>query len=162
MDFYPWVVFIHAASVLLFFIAHGVSMAVGMQVKNESDRERALALLDLSGKALMPAFVLVGIGLLAGIVAGFMGGWWDQLWIWISLALFLVVGLSMTPMAASPLNAIRSAAGRGRPGKSGEPPPPRDDGRMTQLLADWNPAPTAILGLLTFLVILWLMLVKPF
>lgn len=162
MELYPWVVFTHAASVLLFFIAHGVSMAVGMQVKNEPDRERALALLDLSGQALMPAFVLVGIGLLAGIVAGFMGGWWDELWIWISLALFLVVGLSMTPMAASPLNEIRAAAGRGRPGKSGEAPPARDDARMTQLLAAWNPVPTAILGLLAFLVILWLMLVKPF
>jgi len=28
MDLYPWIVFIHVASVLLFFIAHGVSMTV--------------------------------------------------------------------------------------------------------------------------------------
>lgn len=160
MELYPWIVFIHAAAVLLFFVAHGVSMAVAMQVKREPDRERALALLDLSSQALVPSFVLLAVGLLAGIAAGFMGGWWDQLWIWISLVLFFVVGIAMTPMAASRLNAIRAAGGRGRPGQH-DAPPQADDARMAELLAAWNPIPVALMGLGAFLVILWLMMVKP-
>ena len=34
MDLYPWIVFIHAAAILLFFIAHGTSMAVGRPLKD--------------------------------------------------------------------------------------------------------------------------------
>ena len=40
-----------------------------------------------------------------------MGSWWGQLWIWISLVLFVGIGLAMTPLVAFRLNPIRVAAG---------------------------------------------------
>ena len=162
MDFYPWVVFVHAATVLLFFIAHGASMAVALRVRDERDPERLRAILDLSRAAIAPwVSSLAAIGLLAGIVAGFMGNWWGQLWIWISLALLLIVAFAMTPFMAIRLNAIRAAAGQPNPSQR-DVPAVEDLEELRRLQAAWNPLPLAVVSIASFLVILWLMLVKPF
>lgn len=162
MDPYPWVVFIHAAAILLFFIAHGASMAVAMRVREERDPERLRALLDLSRAAIGPAVsALAAIGLLAGILAGFMGDWWGQLWIWTSLVLLLLVAFAMTPFMAMRLNAIRAAAGQPNPGQRDAPAVANVE-ELRRLQDAWNPLPFAVVSLVVFLVILWLMLSKPF
>lgn len=164
MDLYSWVVFIHAAGVLLFFIAHGASMAVAFRLKHEEDPARVRALLELSRYTLgAPTVAVVLIGLAAGIAAGFMGGWWDELWIWISLALFLAIGLAMTPLVAFRLNPIRLAAGMpAQPEKKDAVVPAADPVELRRQLDAWQPMPVAVIGLGGFLVILYLMLVKPF
>lgn len=167
MDLYPWIVFIHAASVLLFFIAHGTSMAVGFRLKRERDPERVRMLLDLSSWSLgvTPSIAFL-VGVIAGIAAGIMHGWFGQAWIWISLALLVAVSGAMTPLVAARLNAIRTAAGTQAINpfsrKPPAPPPDQDPRELDRLLDAWNPAPSAIMGLGGFLVILWLMFFKPF
>ena len=161
MELYPWIVFVHAVTILLFFVAHGASMAVALRLKKEQDPERIRALLDLSRFSLgTSAVVLVIVGLLTGIAAGFLGGWWGSLWIWTSLVLFLAVGMAMTPMVASRLNAMRAAAGMGVPGSKKERQPP-NDAELRRLVDAWNPVPIAAIGLGSFVVILWLMMAKP-
>ncbi|MCV0402106.1 MAG: DUF2269 family protein [Chloroflexi bacterium] len=164
MDLYPWVVFIHAATVLLFFIAHGASMAVAFRLKHEQDPARVRALLDLSRFSLgVPTIVVVLIGLATGIAAGFMGGWWGSGWIWVSLVLFLGVGIAMTPLVTFRLYPIRAAAGMTKPdAKADEVAPPEDPDELRRLIAAWNPLPVAVIGLASFVVILWLMMAKPF
>lgn len=164
MELYPWVVFVHAAGVLLFFIAHGASMAVAFRLKREDDPARVRALLDLSRYTLgTPTVVVVLIGLAAGIAAGFMGDWWGQLWIWLSLGLFVAIGLAMTPLVAFRLNPIRTAAGMpAQPVKKDAPVPVEDPIELRRQIDAWQPLPAAIVGLGGFLVILFLMLVKPF
>jgi uncharacterized membrane protein len=168
VDFYPWVVFVHVAAVLGFFIAHGTSMAVAFRLKRERDPERVRALLDLSGWATaLPGATLAPLGFVAGIAAGFMGNWWGQAWIWISLALFVAVGVAMTPLVASYLNAIRAAAGAPSVSNpfSRKPPPPApeaDPVQLRSLLDAWNPLTAAVMGLGAFVIILWLMMFKPF
>ena len=163
MDWYALVVFIHAAAILLFFIAHGTSMAVAFAVKREEDPQRLRALLDLSRAAIGPAVsALSVIGLLGGILAGFMGNWWGQLWIWISLVLLLVVAFAMTPLMAARLNAIRAAAGQANPRQKDAPPPVENLEELRRLQAAWNPLPIAVVGIGSFLVILYLMIEKPF
>ncbi len=167
MNLYPWVVFIHAASILLFFIAHGVSMAVGFRLKRERDPARVRMLLDLSSWSLgiAPSIAFI-VGVVAGIAAGIMGGWFGQAWIWISLVLLVVISGAMTPLVAFRLNAIRTAAGTQAINPfSRKPPaaPPDPDPReLDRLLAAWNPALSAIMGFGGFLIILWLMFFKPF
>lgn len=162
MDLYPWIVFVHASCVLLFFIAHGTSMAVAFRLKRETDPERVRALLDLSRSTLGP---LVGglalIGLVAGIAAGFMGNWWGELWIWISLGLLLAVAFAMTPMVTFRVNAIRAAAGQSNP-RAPQVTPVENLDELRRLLDDWNPIPIATIGFGAFLVILYLMMIKPF
>jgi uncharacterized membrane protein len=166
MTLYAAIVFIHAATILLFFIAHGVSMGVAFRLKHERDPASARALLDLSTWAMgWPTGILVIVGLVTGIAAGIMGGWFGQLWIWLSLVLFIAVALGMTPMASSRLRAVRTAAGTVpfEPFKRAPAPAPEvNPAELSRLLDEWNPVPIAVLGLTSFLVILWLMLFKPF
>ncbi|MBA2632291.1 MAG: DUF2269 family protein [Chloroflexi bacterium] len=164
MDLYPWVVFLHASTVLLFFIAHGASMAVAFRLKREEDPARVRALLDLSRFSLgVPTGVVVLTGLISGVLAGFLGGWWGELWIWISLVLFVAVGLAMTPLVSFRLNPIRAAAGMPPvPIKKDQAAPPEDPAELRRQLDAWNPVPVAVAGLAAFLVILYLMMVKPF
>ena len=163
MDLYGSVVFVHAATILLFFIAHGTSMAVAFKLKEETDPDRVRALLELSRFSLgAPAMIFILLGLATGIAAGFMGNWWGQLWIWLSLGLLVVIGGAMTPMATFRLTAIREAAGGAPAPRDGGEPAAADPERMRQLIDGWRPLPVAAMGLTGFLVILWLMLVKPF
>jgi uncharacterized membrane protein len=167
MDWYPWIVFIHVASILLFFIAHGVSMTVAFRLKREGNPERVRMLLDLSSWSLgvAPSIAFL-VGLVAGVAAGIAGGWFGQAWIWISLVLLVVISAAMTPLVAARLNVIRAAAGtRAINPFSRKPPasPPSADPReLERLLAAWNPAPAALMGFGGFLAILWLMFFKPF
>jgi hypothetical protein len=162
LDLYGSVVFVHAATILLFFIAHGTSMAVAFKLKEETDPARVHALIELSRFSLgMPAWLFLGLGLASGILAGFMGGHWGSWWIWISLVLLIGIGGAMTPLASMRLGAIRTAAVGGPPPKDGDEPVPPDPERMRQLIGAWNPLPVAGLGVTGFLVILWLMYAKP-
>jgi hypothetical protein len=167
MDWYPWIVFVHATGVLLFFIAHGTSMAVGFRLKRERDPARVRALLDLSSWTLgvWPSVAFI-VGLLAGIAAGIIGGWFGQAWIWIAIVLLVLVAGAMTPMVAARLNVIRTAAGTRAINpfsrKPPEAPPAEDDGELARLLDAWDPRPAAVMGFGGFGIILWLMLFKPF
>jgi hypothetical protein len=163
LDLYGSVVFVHAATILLFFIAHGTSMAVAFKLKEETDPARVRALIEVSRFSLgTAAWIFLGLGLVTGIVAGFMGGHWGSVWIWLSLGLLIAVGGAMTPLATMKLAAIRDAAGGGHAPKNGGAPPPEDPDRMRQLIDAWRPLPVAAMGLTGFLVILWLMYAQPF
>jgi uncharacterized membrane protein len=163
LDLYGSVVFVHAATMLLFFIAHGTSMSVSFAIKREADPARVRALLDLSRFSLGPySVVFLVIGLLTGIAAGFMGGHWGRFWIWSSIVLLVVVGGLMTPLGTFRLRPIRAAAGMPTDGDTGATAPAEDAEEMRRQIAAWNPIPLAAMGMTGFLVILWLMLVKPF
>lgn len=167
MDLYPWIVFLHVTGVLFFFIAHGTSMAVGFRLKRERDPARVRALLDLSSWTLgvWPSIAFI-VGLVAGIAAGIMGGWFGQAWIWIAIALLVLVAGAMTPLVAARVNVLRTAAGtRAINPFSRKPPealPIQDDAELERLLAAWDPWPAAIMGFGGFVIILWLMFFKPF
>jgi uncharacterized membrane protein len=163
LDLYGAVVFVHATTILLFFIAHGTSMAVAFALQRETDPARVRALLDLSRFSLgVPVMVLIVLGLLSGILAGFMGGHWGTGWLWISIVLFVLVGGLMTPLATFRLKPMRAAAGM--PAETGVPeaPPQENPEELRRLIDAWNPLVPASMGLVAFIVILYLMLAKPF
>ena len=163
MNLYASVVFVHVTTVMLFFIAHGTSMAVAFALKRETDPARVRALLDLSRFSLgAPAIFVIVVGLLTGILAGFMGNHWGRLWIWVSLVVFLAVAGAMTPLASLRLNPIRAAAGMAPANKKDAVPPVEDAEELRRLIDAWRPLPIAAMGLTAFVVILWLMLLKPF
>jgi hypothetical protein len=163
LDLYPAVVFVHAVTILMFFIAHGTSMAIAFALKRETNPARVRALLDLSRFSLgIPVVVLVVVGLLTGFLAGFMGGHWGSAWIWISIAIFVVIGGLMTPLGTMRLKPIRAAAGM--PAETGVPeaPPQENPEELRRLIDAWNPLPLAAMGMTGFIVILYLMMAKPF
>lgn len=167
MDLTPyvgWIVFAHVAGAFAFVAGHGVSMFVVFKVRKERDRVRLAALLDLSAGSLAVAgiglLVLFLSGVLAGIVLGSFGKWW----IWISLALLIVIAGLMTPVGTIKLGKVRAALGqRTRNLKASDPDPvPASDADLDALLVSRAPETLLALGGGGFLVILWLMMFRPF
>jgi predicted integral membrane protein DUF2269 len=160
-DGYRWLVFVHVASVLVFFLAHGAAAAVVFRLRRERDLARVRALLELSSSsvgATMSAALLVA--LVTGVWAGFAGNWWGHAWIWVSIGVLVVVAGLMTPLGGLRLKRIRAAAGLAR-GKAGEIPP-ADPVELERLLAGYSPIPVAVIGFSGLLILTWLMILKPF
>jgi len=159
-----WIVFLHVVSVFLFAAGHGVSLAVAFRVRAEREPARLLAYLDLSGWSLN----LAGIGLLGilvfGILAGIVAGDWGRLWLWTSLIVFIVVGAAMTPLAGMPLNRIRLALGQriGRMKATDPDPVAQPMDQVVPMLQALRPDLLAAIGGGGFVVILYLMMFKPF
>lgn len=167
MDLTPylgWIVFLHVLGAFLFVAGHGVSMFVVFQARKERDRARLGALLDVSGWSIGIATLGMLILLVAGIVAGVVLQSWDKLWIWVSLVLFLVIGFAMTPIGGGYLRGLRVALGqRPRNAKPGDPDPvAMSDSELAALQASNRPELLLAIGGGGFLVILYLMMFRPF
>lgn len=167
MDLSPyilWIVFLHVLGTFMFVAGHGVSMFVVFRVRREHDRVKLAALLDLSGWSLG----LAGIGLLilfvSGIVAGIVLGSWGQTWLWVALVLFVVIAILMTPVGGTYLRNLRVAIGQPpRGAKETDPPPVQaTDAQLAALQDSRKPELLLLLGAGGFVVILWLMMFKPF
>jgi len=167
MDLTPyigWIIFLHVLGAFMFVAGHGVSMFVVYQVRHESDRTRLAALLDLSGRSLGAALIGLLLLFVSGIIAGIVLGSWGRTWLWVALVLFIVIALVMTPVGSNYLWNIRAALGqRPRNAKPNDPDPvPATDAELAALRANRRPELLLLLGAGGFVVILWLMMFKPF
>lgn len=159
-----WLVFAHILGAFIFTAGHGVSIAVAFAVRRTTDQARLRALLDLSAGSLNLAGVGFLILLVAGIVAGIGGGWFSRGWIWASLIVFILVTAVMTPLGARWFNDIRRQVGArtgDRTTASASPMPLLPDD-LDHVLASRRPEQLAVIGGAGFVVILWLMVFKPF
>ncbi len=162
---YRWIVFVHVGAALVFMLAHGASTSVAFRLRRERDVARLGALLDLSGAsywAMSLSFVAI---LATGITLGLMAEWWRTAWFWTSLVLFFAITFVMTPLMAVPYNKVRVALGLDLPmgrkwkGPAEELPKPKD---VEGLLGSTRPVAVAAVGVIGILIILWLMMLKPF
>jgi len=160
----PWIVFIHVAATFVFAAGHGVTMYAAFALRRETDRTRMATLLDISAWALGSAGIGMLVALIAGIVAGIVGNSWGRAWLWVSLVLFIAIGIVMTPIGGAWFNKLRVALGqRTRSLKPGDPDPvPVSDGELAALRASNVPEILLAIGGGGFLVILYLMMFKPF
>lgn len=154
---YPWIVFLHVAGAFGFLLAHGVSVAVLLRLRNERKRERITTLLELSSSSMTGFYVSIALLLGAGTLAGFIGNWWRMGWIWVSLGLFLAIAGAMYPLATTYFRRVRAAVGK-RPSGA----PVASDEEVDELLASGRPVLIAVIGFGGLLVILWMMMFKPF
>lgn len=154
---YQWVVFAHIAGVLAFMLAHGTSVAVAFKLRNERDRARIAALIDLSGSTISAMYVALVLLLGGGITAGFMGKWWSRGWIWASLGILLAVAGVMYPLGSRYFRRIKDAT-RMRPSGA----PQVSDEELAELVGSSRPMLLLVVGAGPFLLILYLMIFKPF
>jgi len=160
----PWIVFIHVAAAFVFAAGHGVSMYAAFAVRREKDRARMGSLLDLSGAAVNVATIGLIVLFIAGILAGIVVGSFGRAWIWVSLVLLVIIGSAMTPIGVGWFNKLRVALGlRTRNFKEGDADPiPVSDGELAALQVSKVPETLLAIGGGGFLVILYLMMFKPF
>jgi hypothetical protein len=158
------IVLIHVLGVLLFVLAHGVSVAVLLRMRTERDPTALRTLLDLSRRSLVWASIGLVIWFVGGIVAGFSGNWWTsgRYWIWASLVVAVVITGLMTPMGRLYLNRVRSALGVDPRTGTYNAEAQVNPVAVEAALDSGQPTLVAGIGLVGLVVLLWLMMAKPF
>jgi hypothetical protein len=163
MDWQPWLVFAHILGAFAFVLAHGVSIFVALRVRSERDPVRITALLDLSKSAVVIAAIAVAFLLLTGIAAGFAGDYWGQRWIWASLAILVLLWGYMSFRGTMYHDAVRHSVGSiGVYDHKATDAPPADAAALAALQASSRAFELAVVGGIGLVVILWLMVLKPF
>jgi hypothetical protein len=159
---YEYIVLLHVLGAFVFALAHGVSIAVALRLRGSSSREGIGALLGLSQLSLGALYVGIVMLLVGGIWAGFAGDHWGRLWIWVAIGILVVVIGAMYAMATPFYGRMRVAAGiETNPAqlkRFGDIGP----GELEAMTKSSRPLLLAVIGGVGMLVILWLMVVKPF
>jgi small-conductance mechanosensitive channel len=161
---YQWVVFFHILGALMFFMAHGASMAMAFQLWREHEPARIRAMLDLSRATVPGAYIALLVLLVAGIIAGIMGNWFTKGWIWTALVLLVVLMGLMYAYSYRFYTPIRKAIGLPYSDRQGEhaAETPASESDIAAAIQAANPAPLMGGSFLLIAIILWLMIFKPF
>ena len=169
LDLRGALIYVHLTGVIIFLIAHGTSASVGFRLRREREPVKVSALLEASGSTLG----VMGIGwmlvLISGIVLGvqyWLNGGVRLGWFYASIVVFMAVTFSMTPLTRGYLKA-RGALGV-KPGmvspkawqKIQAKGYTRD--KLGEYLNETNPMALASIGFGGVLVLMFLMMFKPF
>ena len=121
-------------------------------------------MLDLSNAALPIAYSSMALMLGAGIIAGIMGNWFSQGWIWAALVVIVVMWFGMHYYAYRYYTPIRKAVGLPYRDLGGDQPaqPPASDSEIAAVIQASNPLLLLGVSFGLVAVILWLMMFKPF
>jgi hypothetical protein len=158
---YQWVVFIHVASILLFMLAHGVHVTAMWAFRREPEPETALTFFNDLPKT-TTLRILLALVVLSGVIAGFMGGWWGDAWIWTSLVLLVGIALSMWRFGGGYFGLVQGAAEAAIAARSGGGDSAAAQAAYDEARGSWQVMAMSAVGLGGIAVILWLMMFKPF
>ena len=159
-----WLVFLHVLAAITMFLAHGASAGMAFQVRKETDFARIRALLDVSWSST----ILMGISFLimglTGIILPFMIHIWNRIYIWLSIVLMLFVFIYMAMHNETRYKELRRLVGlpymKGNKQLPAEPPSSPEE--VARLLKKTNPMTLAMIGYGIPMIVLWLMIFKPF
>lgn len=162
----PWLTLLHVLGAFGFLAVHGVSMAVVMRVRSERDRVRVRTLLELSAWSIGALYLFLLVLLLSGILSGIAGAWWTsgKVWIWAGLGLLVLVTVAMYAVLTTYFLKLRAAVGipTQKELKQGIEPVQLSDTELAVLLASPQPLIGVAIGVVGIVLIVWLMVVKPF
>jgi hypothetical protein len=161
-ELYPWWVYLHVFGAFAFAAAHGTSAVVAFRIRATREPAAIRTLLDVSGVAIGVMYLGLLALLVGGIVAGVVGGHFARGWIWASLGILVVTIIAMYMLATPFYKRLREAVGAETGGRQPMSPAPADASAVDALASSSRPIVLALVGLVAFAVILWLMLLKPF
>jgi hypothetical protein len=159
---YPWIVLLHVVGAFMFVAAHGASMVIAIRLRTTPERTRQAALLEISGISIGIMYIGLALLLVGGIWAGFAGEHWGRAWIWAAIGVLVVVIAVMYSVATPFYGRMRAAAGTGMGPAPDQLKPPAQESDLAALATSNRPYWLAAVGGIGLLVILWLMVVKPF
>jgi hypothetical protein len=164
MTIYRFIVLLHVLSALAFVMAHGVSMMMFFKVRNERNYENLCNYLDISSAAMRPAMLALHGVEATGIVLTLMVGWWRMGWIWVSLVLFVAIGVLMGKFASGYMRRVRKAMGMvsAKELKKGVRPQPAPYPQLMQVIETGRPKMVLSVGLSLMSMMVALMVLKPF
>ena len=164
LAFVPWLIFLHTLSAFTFFLGHGTSVAMAFQIRKEKDFARIRAMLDLSESSLIVmgiAFLIMG---LTGLIMPFMLKLWGKGWIWTSIVLMVIVVVQMAVMNDKRYKHLRRMVGLPYMigGKKFPAEPPASQSEVEAHIRKMNIYELVAVGYVIPMIVLWLMVFKPF
>lgn len=161
---YEWIVLLHVVGAFVFVLSHGVAVFMVLELPKQRDSRRIAALLDLSSASLNGLYLGLLFLLIGGIWAGISGQHFSRGWIWVSLIVLVAIVVVMYVIATPYFKRLRLALGQrvmGMP-KDAPDPVPLADAEILAIAARSPALPLTVVGFGGLLVILWLMILKPF
>jgi hypothetical protein len=139
-------------------------MWVSDQIRRERDPTRIRALLEVSSRSLGLVYGSLVTLLVAGIVAGIMGGHFARGWIWAAIAVLVAIIVLMYALASRYYGRVREAVGirSYQTPKDAPDPTPVSSDELAALVDSRRPDVIGLVGVIGLLVLLWLMMFKPF
>ncbi|MDQ2943556.1 MAG: hypothetical protein M3R21_07810 [Candidatus Dormibacteraeota bacterium] len=164
LNWYFWLKFLHLGAVFAFLFTHGISGGASLLLRGQRALATRQLLLETSYRAMEISTPSLFVILLSGIALGFYGTWWGRGWIWAALVIFLVVSGVMGYFSFRHDDA-RKAAGLAyrvfTSAKRRDPVPPDPD-LLEREIPRLRIRELTAVGTLGLLLILWLMVIKPF
>ena len=157
---YNWVVFLHVTVIFVFLVQHAAEIIVTFKLRQQKEPEGVFAtyafMPDNNTRNLRITYSLI---ILSGAVAGFMVPWWRQGWMWSALGVMIVIWVVMRRIGSQYLYAVDAITDRALKHKDDES---ALDKFRTELKARREPEILTATSVIGILVILWLMMFKPF
>jgi Na+-transporting methylmalonyl-CoA/oxaloacetate decarboxylase gamma subunit len=151
-----WALFFHVLAVLALLATHGTSMVVLYRIRGERDRAKILSLLTMSGETTIPMYVSLGAVLVTGVWNMFAIHALGKAWVWLAIAILVVVVGLMTAVAKPYFTRVKAAC-EVRP--SGVPRV--SDEELTQITTSSTGHLIMAIGVVGLAAILYLMVFKP-
>lgn len=164
LAFVPWLIFIHILGSITFFLAHGTSVAMTFQLHRETDFARIRALLDLSMSTMVVMFIAFMVMGISGLIMPFILKIWNKGWIWTSIVLMIVVFLYMVFMNEKRYKHLRRMVGLPYMigGDRFPAEEPASQAEVEAHIQKMNVNELVVIGYVIPVIVLWLMVFKPF
>ena len=162
VEFYSWWVYLHILGAFAFAFGHGASGLAAFRIRATRDPAQVRTLLDVSAMSLGVTYVGLLLLLVGGIAAGIVGDHFGRGWIWASLGILVLIMVAMYAMATPFYGQLRVAAGAKPKDPKADPTPAVSQADIDALAGSNRPVVLLAIGAIGFLVILWLMVLKPF
>lgn len=159
-----WSLFFHMGSVFGFLMSHGTGVAMAFRLRKERDPVRIRALLELSYFWVGMLHVFMFLILSSGVVLGFVGRWWGFAWIWTSIGILVGLWIAMGILGTPYYDRVRRGVGTAPfyGSKKAAQLPEVAPAELQGLLDSGRPVLLTVMGLGGLLIILYLMIFKPF
>ena len=138
------------------------SVGTTLRIRTRRDPAQIRTLLDVSSLAIGVMYLGLLLLLIGGIAAGIVGDHFGRGWIWAALVMLVVITVAMYAMATPFYGQLRVAAGARAKDPKADPNPVVNQAEIDTLAGSNRPAVLLAIGAIGFLVILWLMVLKPF
>ena len=147
MTLYTWLKFFHLLGLTLFLFSHGISAGTSFAVRGAvSGMTHQLLVLSQRTAALFYPGLLVVV--VTGVWMAFIGSWWSHGWVWAAIAV-LVVTIGAMSALSRPYYMARQAAAK-------------SDQDVAVALKQARPGLLAWIGSIALLLLVGLMVLKPF
>ena len=157
---YLWFVYLHIHVIFIFLIQHAAEIWVSFKLRQQEEPEGIFAtyafMLNNNVRKLRVTYSLI---ILTGITAGLITPWWKQGWMWAALGVMIVTRVVMRRVSSTYLTAVDGIAEHSL--KNREDASAIDRFR-SELQARREPEILSVTSAFCGLIILWLMMFKPF